>query len=145
MENSLLLQINNISVVYSDVIQILKAVSLDVKKRSDCLPAREQRCGQDDYPKGDFRAPEAGERQGYRGHDKLWRPGYPEFSPRGGHQVGHHSGHGRKATVQVPYRPRKSEGRNCHEVGQALQGGPRNGPPLFRSPCCEKTYPCRIL
>lgn len=32
MENNLLLQINNISVVYSDVIQILKAVSLDVKK-----------------------------------------------------------------------------------------------------------------
>jgi branched-chain amino acid transport system ATP-binding protein len=32
MENNLLLQINNISVVYSDVIQILKAVSLDVGK-----------------------------------------------------------------------------------------------------------------
>jgi branched-chain amino acid transport system ATP-binding protein len=32
MENNLLLQINNISVVYSDVIQILKAVSLVVKK-----------------------------------------------------------------------------------------------------------------
>jgi branched-chain amino acid transport system ATP-binding protein len=32
MENKLLLQINNISVVYSDVIQILKAVSLDVRK-----------------------------------------------------------------------------------------------------------------
>jgi branched-chain amino acid transport system ATP-binding protein len=32
MENSLLLQINNVSVVYSDVIQILKAVSLDVKR-----------------------------------------------------------------------------------------------------------------
>jgi len=32
MENNLLLQINNISVIYSDVIQILKAVSLEVKK-----------------------------------------------------------------------------------------------------------------
>ena len=32
MENNILLQINNISVVYSDVIQILKAVSLDVRK-----------------------------------------------------------------------------------------------------------------
>jgi len=32
MENNLLLQINNISVVYSDVIQILKAVSLDITK-----------------------------------------------------------------------------------------------------------------
>ncbi len=32
MEDNLLLRINNISVVYSDVIQILKAVSLDVRK-----------------------------------------------------------------------------------------------------------------
>jgi branched-chain amino acid transport system ATP-binding protein len=32
MENNNLLQINNISVVYSDVIQILKAVSLHVKE-----------------------------------------------------------------------------------------------------------------
>jgi len=32
MENNILLKINNISVVYSDVIQILKAVSLEVQK-----------------------------------------------------------------------------------------------------------------
>lgn len=32
MEDNLLLQINNISVVYSDVIQVLKGVSLEVKK-----------------------------------------------------------------------------------------------------------------
>jgi len=32
MENNILLKINNISVVYSDVIQILKAVSLNVQK-----------------------------------------------------------------------------------------------------------------
>lgn len=32
MEDNILLKINNISVVYSDVIQILKAVSLDIPK-----------------------------------------------------------------------------------------------------------------
>ncbi|MGQ9508428.1 MAG: ABC transporter ATP-binding protein [Thermodesulfobacteriota bacterium] len=32
MEDNILLQINNISVVYSDVIQVLKGVSLDIKK-----------------------------------------------------------------------------------------------------------------
>ena len=32
MENGILLQLNNISVVYSDVIQVLKGVSLSVKE-----------------------------------------------------------------------------------------------------------------
>jgi hypothetical protein len=41
----MLLEINNISVVYADVIQVLKGVSLKVPEKNNRLASRQQRRG----------------------------------------------------------------------------------------------------
>jgi len=82
MEDNILLKINNISVVYSDVIQILKAVSLDI-------------------PKGQIvsllGSNGAGKTTTLKAVSGILKP------ENGSHQARHYPGHGRKAAIQVPH------------------------------------------
>jgi len=58
-----MLRLNNIEVIYSDVILVLKGLSLEVP-RGKLLPCWGQRRREDDDPKGDFRLAENGKRPG---------------------------------------------------------------------------------
>ena len=113
-----LLEVNNIEVVYHDIIQVLRGVSLSVAEGSIVSLLGTNGAGQDHHAPGDQRAAQAGERvhQG-RAHPL---PGGRRHQParhrgrasRGGH------GPGGAAGVQAPDRRRKHPLRVHHPQGR---------------------------
>jgi branched-chain amino acid transport system ATP-binding protein len=140
-ESQHLLEVNNIEVVYNDIIQVLRGVSLHVNPGRHRRPAGNQRRRQDHHVAGHQRPAQTGKRlyprwvYQIRGQRHHQCPGNP-----GGQAWGNH-GTGRAPGVQTPHGGRKYPGGVHYPQRRLPENSCRQRQDVRSLPPAGKNYP----
>ena len=123
---ALFLSVNNIEVVYSHVILVLKGVSLDVPRGGIVALLGANGAGKTTTLKGGLQSAACGARRGHQGLDlvRRRRSAIPVAKRAGAARL--HSSDGGAALLRAPHCRRESLDRRLHAQGRQVRDRPRS-------------------